>query len=213
MGTSIKGIPFASAYSQSPPLFDELLNARSVEPFSKVKLSVTIALPSARVLGAKLNHATMIFLMVPETAELFTLPPARAELKKDAGGGLNETTVESYSILRVREPMFVKLVTVTGTVKVVPGQTEYVPIVVIGALVANMPGIILKKPEIKKRIGYNLYFIIQSKETELTTKISCIANISIKEKEINPNHLKWSNLLIVQSFKHLRKKALDLKAG
>jgi len=79
------------------------------------------------------------------------LAPANAELKW-VSDGLKVTTVVSYSILRVKEPIFVKLVSVTGAVKVAPGQTVYVPIAVFGALVAVTLNGRQKIPDIRKKI-------------------------------------------------------------
>jgi hypothetical protein len=51
--------------------------------------------------------------VVPETEVEEILALARAGLKIVAGGGLKDTTVESYSILSVMDPMLEKPVTVT----------------------------------------------------------------------------------------------------
>jgi len=70
-------------------------------------------LPSESESGEVLAQAIMIFFVVPDTGVEEILALANAELKKVAGGGLKESTVESYSILRVIEPMLEKPVTVT----------------------------------------------------------------------------------------------------
>jgi hypothetical protein len=113
---------------------ESLLKEGAVDQLMKLKLSVTSMLPSERDNGVVLAHAIIIFLVVPETGVEDMLALAKAGLKKVAGGGLKDITVESYSILRVIEPMFEKPVTVTCVVKVSPGQIVAFAIVVIGAL-------------------------------------------------------------------------------
>jgi len=134
VGKSLSGIPDPFAYSQSEPPFESLLKKRVVEPLMKVKLRVARVLPLVRVRGVILAHAMTNFFVVPETGVELILALLNEGLKKVAGDGLNEITVESYSILRVIEPIFVKLVMVICVVKVAPGHTAELPIVVIGAL-------------------------------------------------------------------------------
>jgi hypothetical protein len=113
---------------------ESLLKDRVVEPLMKLKLRVTSVLPSGRFRPVVLDHAIINFFVVPDTGVELMLALLKAGLKIVAGGGLNEITVESYSILRVIEPIFEKLVTVTSVVKVVPGHMVALAIVVIGAL-------------------------------------------------------------------------------
>lgn len=100
------------AYSQSAPPSESLLKNRVVVPLMKVKLNVASILPFARVTGVTLAHAIINFFVVPDTGVELILAPLIEGLKKVDGDGLNEITVESYSILRVIEPMLVKFVTV-----------------------------------------------------------------------------------------------------
>ena len=100
----------------------------------KLKLRVTSVLPSERERGVVLAHAIMIFFVVPETGVEEILALTRAGLKIVAGGELKDTTVESYSILSVIDPILENPVTVTWVVNVTPGQMVAFAIVVMGAL-------------------------------------------------------------------------------
>jgi len=149
-----------------------------VDPLRKLRLNVTKVLPSGSDWGVVLAQAIMIFLMVPETDTLFMLAPLNTGLNDDADW-LNETEVESYSILRVNDPIFVKLVTVNGAVKVTPGHIVYVPIVEVGALVAKVLMGIPQNSEIRnKRIKKRLRFIKQI-QVKGITNFTGNANISI----------------------------------